>query len=72
MGEEVGTMQFLEFKGEQVKMFKGDQIKKVQKGANNKSKLRCESHVTECMTEKMERMRKRKKEEKKKKKYEYV
>jgi hypothetical protein len=28
MGEEVGTMQFLEFKGEQIKKFKGEQIKK--------------------------------------------
>jgi hypothetical protein len=27
MGEEVGTMQFLEFKGEQLKNFKGVQIK---------------------------------------------
>jgi hypothetical protein len=27
MGEEVGTMQFLEFKGEQIKKFKGEQIK---------------------------------------------
>jgi hypothetical protein len=41
MGEEVGTMQFLEFKGEQ--------LKKIQRGANKQSKLRCESHVTECM-----------------------
>jgi hypothetical protein len=27
MGEKVGTMQFLEFKGEQIKKFKGEQIK---------------------------------------------
>jgi hypothetical protein len=45
MGEEVGTMQFLEFKVEQLKKFKGVQIKK--------SKLRCESLVTECMTKKL-------------------
>jgi hypothetical protein len=45
MGEEVGTMQLLEFKGEK--------LKKVQRGANKKkSKLRCESLVTECMTKK--------------------
>jgi hypothetical protein len=65
MGEEVGTMQFLEFKGEHIK-------KRVQRGANKKSKVRCESHVTECMTEKndekkKERKEERKKEEKKKK-----
>jgi hypothetical protein len=31
MGEEVGTMQFLEFKGEQLKKeFKGVQIKKIK------------------------------------------
>jgi hypothetical protein len=30
MGDEVGTMQFLEFKGEQLKKFKGVQIKKIK------------------------------------------
>jgi hypothetical protein len=30
MGEEVGTMQFLEFKGEQIKKIKGEQNKKNQ------------------------------------------
>jgi hypothetical protein len=61
MGEEVGTMQFLEFKGEQLKKFKGVQIKK--------SKLRCESLVTECMTKKWmnEKKNERKKERREKK-----
>jgi hypothetical protein len=55
------------------KKFKGEQIKKVQRGANKKSKLRCESHVTECMTEKNEEKKERKKEKyDKKKKYEYA
>jgi hypothetical protein len=30
MGEEVGTMQVLEFKREQIKKFKGEQIKKIK------------------------------------------
>jgi hypothetical protein len=40
MGEEVGTMQILEFKGEQLKKIKGCKLKK-------KSKLQGESLVTE-------------------------
>jgi hypothetical protein len=30
MGEEVGTMQILEFKGEQIKKFKGCKLKKIK------------------------------------------
>jgi hypothetical protein len=44
-------------------------------GANKKSKLWCESHVTECITETEKMMRKRKKERdiwEREKKYEYV
>jgi hypothetical protein len=64
MGEEVGTMHFLEFKGEQ--------IKKVQRGANKKSKLRCESLIIECMTEKMTKRNKERRIIMRKRKNEYA
>jgi hypothetical protein len=41
-------------------------IKKNQRGANKKSKLQCESLVTECMTKKRKRMKERKKERREK------